>query len=114
MSLSMSTAIVNVAGAGTVSVRLTGYADVVYVGDAHGALTVSAYVVVREGGGRCLLVGFVRVVVVVVVVVVVFFEFLIFVVVGVVNPREVRKRPRRGGMRNRFWKARALSSSSSI
>ena len=48
-------------------------ADVVDIGDADGALTVTAYVVV-------LLVGFVRVVVVD------FFEFSIFVVVGLVDP----------------------------
>ena len=68
MSMSMSTTIGDITGAGTVS-----------VGDADGASTVTAYVVV-------LLVGFVRVVVVD------FLKFSIFVVVGLV--------------RNRVWTAR--------
>ena len=112
MSLSISTTIGDVTGAGTVSIGLTGYVDVVYVGDAHGALTVTVYVVKGEGGDCCLLVGFVRVVIVIVVVD--FFEFLIFVVVGLVDPRGGRKRPRRGGIRNRVWTARASSSLSLI
>ena len=85
LSISMPKTVGDVTGAGTVSVRSMEDADVVDIGDADSASTVTAYVVI-------LLVGFVRVVVVD------FFEFSIFVVVGLFDPRESRKRPRRGGI----------------